>query len=115
LSGGAVRSDLTQLYALPPSPGEVRPIAPLILALIILLLISEIAVRRWQISLPRWPRRTATPAVTSPTSSAAAKNSAATTTSATANKTSEPAVPNAPDKDRGLHEALRHLRDKRKS
>ena len=113
LSGGAVRSDLTQLYALPPSPGEVRPIAPLILALIILLLISEIAVRRWHINLPRWPRRSVTPVVTSPTSSAT-KNSAATTTSATAKKTAEPTVPDAPDKDRGLHEALRHLRDKRK-
>jgi hypothetical protein len=91
----------------------VRPIAPLILALIILLLISEIAVRRWQISLPRWPHRIVTPVVTSPTSSAA-KNTTATTTAATANKTSEPTVPDAPDKDRGLHEALRHLRDKRK-
>lgn len=106
LGGGAVRTDLTQLYALPSSPGEVRPIAAPLLVLIILLLLAEIAVRRWQLALPRWRRETVV------------ARSAATVAPAVgpAPATPQPSIatPGAPDKDRGLHEALRQLRDRRK-
>jgi len=111
LGGGAVRSDLTKLYDLPASPGEVRPIAPLLIVLIILLLLGEIAVRRWQIGLPHWPRRSTAPAIGPSMPRRGAAPAAATTPTAIS---PDNAAPSAPEQDRGLHEALRHLRDKRK-
>lgn len=114
LSSGTVRSDFTRLYDLPPSPGEVRSIVPLLLIALLVLLVAEIAVRRWQIGWPTWRRRAA-PAQTAPSGSSRAGASAARAAAAPAPASAPPVdTPSAPDKDRGLHEALRQLRDKRR-
>jgi len=100
-TGGALRADLRKLFANPPSPGEVRPVAPLLLVLALLILLGEIAVRRLQLGgwrrHPRAePMKPAAPAASPrPTAPAAS------------------APPGAPPTDQGLHEALRHLRKRR--
>ena len=110
--GGKVRSDLTKLFANPPSPGQPVPWLPWLLAAALGLLVSEIAWRRTGgISLPtvgwpaRWPRRPTSPRhgskhVVPPPSPAPASPAA-------------PPAPTIPPPEQSLGSALDQLRQRR--
>ena len=104
-TGGTLRADLRQLFANPPSPGEVRPVTAVLLVLALGILLGEIAVRRLQLQLGWWRRK----------ASAAVSVAARPVASAPPLAPSAPGapVPGALPPDQGLHEALRRLRGRR--
>jgi hypothetical protein len=108
-SGGAVRQDLAGLFENPPSAGQHAELAPWLLALALLILVGEIAVRRMRLGLPARaamvPRGSVPPPPRPPPTAAAVAPAPAPPPAA--------ALPPLA-KDRGLHEALRRLRRGRK-
>jgi hypothetical protein len=125
IGGGTVREDLLGAYDNPASPGQRRDLSPYLIALAVLLLVLEIASRRWRWHWnPRWLRRRPRPAraeapPTRPTAQPSAQPSAqhASPTDAshstTANGTqpgSDPAKAGAADDD--LSAALARLRQR---
>jgi hypothetical protein len=107
LTRGQVRADLDDLFANPPSPGENAPLGSLLAALALGLLVAEILIRR--LHLGRRRGRRAAGASAAP----AAVAIATTPINPSAPIVSPAASPaGAPPPDRGLHEALRRLRDR---
>ena len=118
--GGKVRSDLTRLFANPPSPGLPVPWLPWLLTTALALLVGEIAWRRTGgIPLPsmRWParwtwrtswprRRTTAPVVPSPGNPPASLP-------ATVATTAPPPGATPPDTGQGLSSALDQLKQRR--
>jgi hypothetical protein len=103
---GSVRSDLVGLFDNPMSPGQLIDITPLLLTLILILFVSEIAVRRLQIGF----NRRSAPAESTP----AIKLTAPILTPEQSASESPPTIPpTAPGQDEGLHEALRQLRKRK--
>ena len=103
-TGGTLRADLRKLFANPPSPGEVRPVAALLLIAALAILLGEIAVRRLQLGWWRRGARVAAPGPARPS---------ATAVTPPAPPPSTAPVPGAPPADQGLHQALRRLRGRR--
>nr|MBA3846669.1 hypothetical protein [Planctomycetota bacterium] len=104
--GGVLRDDLIGLYDNPPSPGDLAGLATLLVGLALAVLVAEIAVRRLQVSFGRRTRTTASAAVTS--GPVAARTAPAPTSAPTV---VGPAA--GPERDQGLHEALRQLKKRR--
>lgn len=109
-TGGRLRSDVLDAYANPPSPGQRRDLATLLMALALGILVTEILVRRLCLGLPQ--RRKPAAAITTPVAATVAPTASAEVPAATRPATPADA-PAAPDRDQGLHEALRQLRKKR--
>ena len=119
-SGGRVRRDLVGMFENPPSPGTGTDLAPWLVAAALLLLIAEIAVRRWHLDvrrwgwqwlrLPVWRRRKAPAALAKPlppqvvTVLLPAASFSATPSSAA------PSAPVPPPTNGGLHAALNELK-----
>lgn len=100
MTGGAVRHDLSGVYANPPSPSRVRPLATWLLVAALTLLLAEIGWRRIGLVLPQWLRHSV-------------KSDSSPTTAAPAAVPPPVAAGRGPDQDQGLHEALRQLRKRR--
>lgn len=116
-SGGRVRTDLVGMYDNPPSPGSGADLAWWLVPAALVLLLSEIAVRRWQLGwtwswlrLPRWlravkPAKTHGPSSAHPPTTAPAKQ----IPPAPSISSSAPAAP-PPVAGGGLHDALAEIK-----
>ncbi len=110
-SGGRVRTDVVGMFENPPSPGSGTDLAWWLVAAALVVLVLEIAVRRWQVGwglpqLPAWPplkwRRTRSITPTPPSSVMESEKKSPTV---------PPGTPVAtPAKSGGLHDALNELK-----
>lgn len=106
-SGGSLRHEIIDVFDNPPSPGATIDLSIYMVALGVLLLLLEIAVRRLQLRL----RRQAVQTVRESTA-AVATDVAETAQSDTIDSAATPSDQGL-EKDQGLHEALRQLRKRR--
>lgn len=111
ITGGSIRSDVIDVFNNPPSPGTRDDCTLYVIMLALICCLIEIAVRRLQLSLPWQSTRVHNKSPASHTPSTPASNIPSDNTTATTNNEDADAVLN---KDQGLHEALRQLRNKRR-
>ena len=118
-SGGRVRADLTGMFENPPSPGSGTDLAVWFVVVALLLLVSEIAVRRWRVGwtmprLPAWrPRGNALPRAALPATGKAARGQSQAQPIASAAPLTPAPLTTAPGKAAaggGLHDALDELK-----
>lgn len=113
-SGGTVRRDLAGLFDNPPSPGTGLDLAWLLAALAVVVVVAEIAVRRWGLDalLPRlhlrgrWRRAR-------PVAAAPAPMPADLLVEAPKGPAPAPETKRPPSADGGLHDALAELKRRR--
>ena len=113
-SGGIVRADLAGMYENPPSPGSGTDLAVWLVLAALLLLMTEIAIRRWRVGweMPRMPSWRLGKAVVSKTRSSKATLPKANprTTIPLPNAAPSAANPVPPAASGGLHDALSELK-----
>ena len=56
-SGGRLVHDVLGTFTNPPSQGQATPFSSWLMTLALVLAVIEIALRRWRLTLPRWPNR----------------------------------------------------------
>jgi uncharacterized membrane protein len=113
-TGGSVREDVAGMFRNPPSPGTGLDLAWWLGLLGLLILVMEIALRRWQVTmpdlrLPRWPsRQIATPGTGSIAPTQTASTVAAPKPPASPAPASKPDLPGS-----SLHDALQEMKRRR--
>jgi hypothetical protein len=112
-TGGSMRDDVLDVFANPPSPGSRIALAPWLIACALLLLVGEILVRRLRLG----SRKRSAPEVAQVP--APSKVPVPTVVPGQPISANEPvvdpnAVPDVQAPDQGLHEALRHLRNRKR-
>ena len=109
---GTVRADLDGLYDNPASAGQLASVAPLLVILALLVLLAEVAVRRMRLG---WPSQLRLPQLRKLRPARKKKSTEPDLDQIAASQQRTPAAPlGAPDRGKGVAEALREMRKRRR-